>query len=324
MAASLVVVSGLISVAMQLGLHRRLALASVRCVVQLFLIGLVLRWIFAAGTPWYVVVGLGTIMTMIAGVVAVDRSERRYAGIVLDSVISMWACAWLVTGVALLAVVRPEPWYRPQYAIPLLGMILANTLNGISLGLNRFTREMTDRRAEIDTLLALGATRWEAARAAVQESIRTGMIPTINAMMIMGIVSLPGMMTGQLWRASSRCRPSRTRSSSCSSWPPPRRWARPASFCWATGGCSPPSTSFCREDSWESRKPKAESGVLLGGFGVDRLAVTHSCGPRLFAPHKEPRRETLSDARVRLLVRSFPWPLPTTGRCWPGTASRTT
>ena len=198
LAALLVVVSGLISVAMQLGLHRRLALASVRCVVQLFLIGLVLRWIFAAGTPWYVVVGLGTIMTMIAGVVAVDRSERRYAGMILDSVISMWACAWLVTGVALLAVVRPEPWYRPQYAIPLLGMILANTLNGISLGLNRFTREMTDRRAEIDTLLALGATRWEAARAAVQESIRTGMIPTINAMMVMGIVSLPGMMTGQL------------------------------------------------------------------------------------------------------------------------------
>ncbi|MCX7426081.1 MAG: iron export ABC transporter permease subunit FetB [Planctomycetia bacterium] len=198
MAALLVVVSGLISLAMQLGLHRRLALASVRCVVQLVLIGLVLRWIFAPGTPWYVVVGLGTIMTMIAGVVAVDRSERRYAGIVLDSVISMWACAWLVTGVALLAVVRPEPWYRPQYAIPLLGMILANTLNGVSLGLNRFTREMTDRRAEIDTLLALGATRWEAARAAVQESIRTGMIPTINAMMIMGIVSLPGMMTGQL------------------------------------------------------------------------------------------------------------------------------
>ena len=198
MAASLVVVSGLISLAMQLGLHRRLALASARCVVQLVLIGLVLRWIFAPGTPWYVVVGLGTIMTMIAGVVAVDRSERRYAGIVLDSVISMWACAWLVTGVALLAVVRPEPWYRPQYAIPLLGMILANTLNGVSLGLNRFTREMTDRRAEIETLLALGATRWEAARAAVQESIRTGMIPTINAMMIMGIVSLPGMMTGQL------------------------------------------------------------------------------------------------------------------------------
>ena len=198
LAAGLVLISGLISLGMQLGLHRRLALASVRCVVQLVLIGLVLRWIFEPGRPWYVIVGLGLIMTLIAGVVAVDRSDRWYRGIVLDGVLSIWACAWLITAAALVVVVRPEPWYRAQYAIPLLGMILANTLNGISLGLNRFIREMTDRRAEIDTLLALGATRWEAARAAVQESIRTGMIPTINAMMIMGIVSLPGMMTGQL------------------------------------------------------------------------------------------------------------------------------
>lgn len=198
LAALLVLMSGLVSLVMQLGLHRRLALASVRCVVQLALIGLVLRWIFAPGRPWYVVIGLGAVMTLIAGVVAVDRSDRQYRGIMLDSILSIWACAWLVTGVALLVVVRPDPWYRAQYAIPLLGMILANTLNGISLGLNRFTREMADRRAEIDTLLALGATRWESARAAIQESIRTGMIPTINAMMIVGIVSLPGMMTGQL------------------------------------------------------------------------------------------------------------------------------
>ena len=183
---------------MQLGLHRRLALASTRCVVQLLLIGLVLRWIFEPGRQWYVVISLGMVMTMIAGVVAVGRGDRKYRGMVLDSVVSIWTCAWLITAVALVAVVRPEPWYRPQYAIPLLGMILHNTLNGISLGLNRFTRDMAERRIEIETLLALGATRWEAAHSMVQQAIRTGMIPTINAMMIMGIVSLPGMMTGQL------------------------------------------------------------------------------------------------------------------------------
>ena len=197
-AASLVVISGLISLLLQLGLHGRLALASARCVVQLLLIGLVLRWIFEPGRQWYVVISLGMVMTMIAGVVAVGRGDRQYRGMVLDSVVSIWTCAWLITAVALVAVVQPEPWYRPQYAIPLLGMILHNTLNGISLGLNRFTRDMAERRIEIETLLALGATRWEAAHSMVQQAIRTGMIPTINAMMIMGIVSLPGMMTGQL------------------------------------------------------------------------------------------------------------------------------
>ncbi|NLE38234.1 MAG: iron export ABC transporter permease subunit FetB [Pirellulaceae bacterium] len=198
LAASLVVISAAISLALQLGLHRRLLLAAVRCVVQLLLIGLVLRWVFEPGRQWYVVVSLGLAMTLIAGKVAVGRNRHRYAGMTLDSVISIWACCWLITAVALTVVVRPDPWYLPRYAIPLLGMILHNTLNGVSLGVNRFTADLRDRRGEIETLLALGATRAEAARESVQEAVRTGMIPTINAMMVMGIVNLPGMMTGQL------------------------------------------------------------------------------------------------------------------------------
>jgi putative ABC transport system permease protein len=103
-----------------------------------------------------------------------------------------------VTAVALLAVVQVRPWYLPQYAIPLLGMILGNTLNGISLGLDRFGEELVGKRDQVEALLALGATRWEAARASVGRAVRTGMIPTLNTMMVVGLVSLPGMMTGQL------------------------------------------------------------------------------------------------------------------------------
>jgi putative ABC transport system permease protein len=77
-------------------------------------------------------------------------------------------------------------------------MILGNTLNGISLGLDRLGGELAAQRLHVESLLALGATRWEAARQPVQKAVRTGMIPIINAMMVVGIVSLPGMMTGQL------------------------------------------------------------------------------------------------------------------------------
>ena len=91
-----------------------------------------------------------------------------------------------------------QPWYDPQYFIPLLGMVLGNTLTGISLGLDRFMESLVNQRQKIETLLALGATRWEATHEEVQAAIRTGMIPTINSMMVMGIVSLPGMMTGQI------------------------------------------------------------------------------------------------------------------------------
>jgi putative ABC transport system permease protein len=77
-------------------------------------------------------------------------------------------------------------------------MVLGNTLTGISLGLDRFMESLVNQRQKIETLLALGATRWEATHEEIKAAIRTGMIPMINSMMVMGIVSLPGMMTGQI------------------------------------------------------------------------------------------------------------------------------
>jgi len=77
-------------------------------------------------------------------------------------------------------------------------MILGNSLTGLSLCLDQLLETVHERRAEVEMELALGATRWEAARGPLAASVRRGMIPTINAMMVVGIVSLPGMMTGQI------------------------------------------------------------------------------------------------------------------------------
>ena len=197
LAALLILINGAISVALRLGLHRKLALAAVRTVVQLLLVGLVLQWVFAL-RRWYLVLALMLVMALIAGISAVRRTDRRYPGIWTDSLISIWASSWIITGIALFGIVQIEPWFHPQYAIPLLGMILGNTLNGISLGLDRLGQELSSRRNEIDGQLALGANRWEAARGPVQAAVQTGMIPILNSMMVVGIVSLPGMMTGQL------------------------------------------------------------------------------------------------------------------------------
>lgn len=84
------------------------------------------------------------------------------------------------------------------HLIPLLGMVLGNGLTGISLCLDEMTRHLDLERGRVETELALGATRWEAARGPVREAVRRGMIPVINSMMVVGIVSLPGMMTGQI------------------------------------------------------------------------------------------------------------------------------
>jgi len=116
----------------------------------------------------------------------------------LNSLLSVLVASSLVTGLSVRGIIQVQPWFDPQYLIPLLGMVLGNTLTGISLGLDRFMEGVTTQRDQIETLLTLGATRWEAAHKQVQEAIRTGMIPTINSMMVMGLVSLPGMMTGQI------------------------------------------------------------------------------------------------------------------------------
>ncbi len=197
LAASLMVVCGAISVALRLGLQRRLAVGTIRTVVQLLLLGLVLRWVFAAG-QWYYAVAMMTVMTVVAGVAAVRRVERRYAGLLMDSVLAIWASAWCVTAVGVFGVVQVPIEQLAQYGIPLLGMVLHNTLTGISLGIDRLGSELAGRRDEVETLLALGATRWEAAQDAVRQAVRTGLIPTLNTMMVLGVVSIPGMMTGQL------------------------------------------------------------------------------------------------------------------------------
>ncbi len=196
LAGALLAFSGLVSLLLQLGLERRLFWAAVRTTVQLLAVGFILRWLFAEANLMVLVAML--VMTLVAGTTAAGRCRVRYRGIMLDSVVSIWAGAWLITVLGLLAVVRPTPWYAPQYWIPFLGMMLHNTLTGVSLGLDRLGGELLARRSQIETLLCLGATRWEAARDTVQEAVRTGMIPTLNTMMVVGVVSLPGMMTGQL------------------------------------------------------------------------------------------------------------------------------
>jgi len=197
LAAALIGINLLLSVALRLGMGRRLLVASARMTAQLLLIGLVLEWVFALREPLSVL-ALCLLMTALAGGSAVRRTSRRYPGIYWDSLVSVLGGCFIVTGLAITGIIRVDPWYEPQYLIPLLGMVLGNALTGISLGLDRFMDSLVERRSEIDTRLALGATRWEAAHEEVRRAVRTGMIPIVNSMMVMGIVALPGMMTGQI------------------------------------------------------------------------------------------------------------------------------
>lgn len=196
--STLILLNLILSIALRLKLERSLLIASLRMVTQLIIIGLALDWIFGQ-SDWYWIIGLATVMTSIAGFTAASRNERRYPGIWLDSLISIGLSSWIATGFTLVIVQQgSSEWLTGQFIIPLLGMVLGNVLNGISVGLTTLTDSFATHKDRIESQLALGATSYEAAKPMIQRALRAGMTPMINSMMVVGLVSLPGMMTGQL------------------------------------------------------------------------------------------------------------------------------
>ncbi|HIJ62349.1 MAG TPA: ABC transporter permease [Rhodospirillaceae bacterium] len=199
LASLLVFANAGLSLALRLDLHGRLLIAAARMVAQLSLMGLVLVTLFALVSPWWTALA-ALVMVGFAGREAAARQDRPLTGWWSYGIgtTSMMTAATLVTVFALTTALRPDPWYDPRYAIPLLGMVLGNTMTGVSLGLNGLATGLVTRRAGVEARLMLGASRHEALRPVVRAALRNAMMPIVNAMSATGVVSLPGMMTGQI------------------------------------------------------------------------------------------------------------------------------
>ncbi len=199
LAAILLCINAGLSVALNLGLARQIMIAAARMIVQLTIIGLVLKALFTVNSPWLVLLVV-TVMVSFAGYEIFARQTHHFRGMWSWSLgaLSMALAAIIVTVLALGTAVRPEPWYHPQYVIPLLGMVLGNTMTGVSLGLERLLSSALQNRPAIEARLLTGASINLALKGCVREAMRAGMIPTINAMAATGLVALPGMMTGQI------------------------------------------------------------------------------------------------------------------------------
>ncbi len=198
-AALLLLVNAGLSIWLRLGMGRQLLVAAARMVAQLALVGLVLEALFAVVSPlWTALAAL--VMLLFAGREVMARQERRLKGLAGYGLGtgSMLVAAGLVTLLALTAQIGAAPWYDPRYAIPLFGMILGNTMTGISLGLDALLTAAVRERAAIEARLALGADRWTAFRTVLRGALRSGLIPVVNSMATTGLVFLPGMMTGQI------------------------------------------------------------------------------------------------------------------------------
>jgi len=199
LAAALVVALALLSGRLQAELRNQVLVAAVRTVVQLLLIGLVLKWLFETTHPGLVGL-LALVMLGVAGREVMARQGRRLTGWWSFGVgtFSMFLSSFAVTLFALIVIVGNKPWYDPQYAIPLLGMLLGNTMTGVSIAMDRLGQSAWQRRQQIEGRLMLGEPASSAISELKREAARGGLIPIINAMAAAGVVSLPGMMTGQI------------------------------------------------------------------------------------------------------------------------------
>jgi len=197
LATLFVVFVGVVSIRMSLGITKDLAIATVRTYAQLLALGFVLRWVFAINSPW-LVVGLILLMVLFAAQIILKRSPDAPPGIFGSAFVAMALTGFIVTFAVTGVIVQVQPWYLPQYVIPLAGMVLGNSMTGISLAIERVYADFDSREDELLALVALGATPWEAAHGSVRDALRAGLIPTINSMAAAGLVFIPGMMSGQI------------------------------------------------------------------------------------------------------------------------------
>lgn len=199
LSSALVLLDGALSIALSLNLHRQLAIAAIRMVVQLLAIGYLLKLIFALKSA-PATLAIITIMILVAGREVAARPERKFADMSnIAFGAGSVALATIVTALfALTTAIRPDPWFAPRYAIPLAGIILGNVLNAGSLTLDAFLSGVWKDRPAVEAQLALGITYWRAIAENLRSSMRRGLLPIINQMSAAGIVTLPGIMTGQI------------------------------------------------------------------------------------------------------------------------------
>lgn len=198
-AGGLVVGVALISIPMRLGLAGQMLVAGLRTALQLSLIGFVLEALFQNVHPGWMA-AVATVMVGVAGIEVANRQKRGLAGWWGFGIgtFSMLVTSFSITFLALDTIIGVAPWYEPQYAIPLLGMMLGNTMSGVAIGMERLTASAWERRDVIEARLMLGHRWSQAVEAVRRNAARSGMIPIINTMSVVGLVKLPGMMTGQI------------------------------------------------------------------------------------------------------------------------------
>ena len=137
-------------------------------------------------------------MIVFAARIVADRVKEPDVAYLVPTFLSMLAGYFLIAVLVTGVIVQPDPWWKPQYFLPLGGMIIGNSMNALAISLERLFSTLRSKRDEVEMRLSLGADYEEASREILAQALKAGMIPSINNMMGVGVVFIPGLMTGQI------------------------------------------------------------------------------------------------------------------------------
>jgi len=194
---------GLLVLAAALGaLHRRRILGAMlwgglRAMAQLLGVGFLLEAVFRLDRPLPILLVLA-FMSLWAGRVASRRVQAAPPGLQIACTTAISLGGLAAVAPVLWGILRVTPWFEPHYLVPIGGMMLGNTVNAVSIAADRYLSEMHARLPAVEAALCLGATPAQASAPALSEGVRAGLIPTVNMLMLLGVVQLPGTMTGQI------------------------------------------------------------------------------------------------------------------------------
>ncbi|WP_077299861.1 ABC transporter permease [Virgibacillus pantothenticus] len=183
--------------------QKLIIISTLRMTVQLILVGYLLMIVFENPHPMITLV----IVLFMLGFAIYNVYKR--ASVAIHVSVKKAIAVAMVLGISvsmvyfLFVVLQLEPWYNPQLFIPISGMIIGNAMTGITLGVNQLLIGVREQKDKIEAALMLGATPKSASHSIINEAFDSAMLPTINSMVGMGIVFLPGMMTGQIIAGAS-------------------------------------------------------------------------------------------------------------------------
>ncbi|KZT23117.1 UPF0014-domain-containing protein [Neolentinus lepideus HHB14362 ss-1] len=198
-----VIFNSFLSYNFRLGIGRALFIAALRCIGQLAIMGLLLKQIFETNNPW-AVAGIACLLNVMGtSETVVNKSKRRFEHMFPSILISMLGATVPVSLVGARFAMGVAPVWTPQQYVPIIGMLCGGTVSGINVAVSYVLKELHENKDKVEVYLAFGASRFESSKPIVREALRLALTPNINQMSVLGIIAIPGMMTGAILGGTS-------------------------------------------------------------------------------------------------------------------------